>query len=105
MRVLLSVALLSLLGLAAPCRADDKEARAVVDRAVEALGGRKLLAAEASLSGKSKGHVVLKGNKSAVTNEWLVQGTDQLKWSSQVTLNDNPVSIKIGLDRGKGWIQ
>src|SRR5262249_23300856 len=57
MRFLTSVALVSLLGLAAPCRADDKEARAVVDRAVEALGGRKLLAAEVSLSGKSKGHV------------------------------------------------
>jgi hypothetical protein len=101
--VLLSV---SLFGLAAPCRAeDDREARAVLDRAVKALGGKKLLLAEGSLSGKSKGEVVLNGNKSAVSNEWVVQGTDRLKWSSEVTLNDKPISITIGLDRGKGWIQ
>lgn len=104
MRVVLSVGLVSLLCLV-PCRADDKETRAVVDGAIEALGGQKLLSAEISLSGKSKGHVVLNGNKSPVSNDWLVQGTDRLKWTSEVTFQDNPISVKIGLDRGKGWLQ
>jgi hypothetical protein len=106
MRGIVCLGFVSLLCLAAPVRAeDDKEARAAVDRAIKALGGEKVLASEGSLSGKSKGEATINGVKSTVSNEWVVQGTDRLKWVSEVTLNDKPVSITLGLDRGKGWIQ
>ena len=81
-----------------------KAARATLERGITALGGPKLLAARA-LSGTSRGSVFVLGNKSPVTNEWTVQGLDQLKWVTEVTLNDNPASITVVLDRDKGWIK
>jgi hypothetical protein len=83
---------------------DAKAARATLDRAIKAMGGPKLLAARA-LSGSSRGTIFVLGNKSPVTNEWTVQGLDQLKWVTEVTLNDNPAAITLVVDRDKGWIK
>src|SRR5262245_15457032 len=83
---------------------DAKAARATLDRAIAAMGGPKVLAARA-LSGTSRGTIFVLGNKSPVTNEWTVQGLDQLKWVTEVTLNDNPASIIVVVDRDKGWIK
>lgn len=106
-----SLPLLAVLGLSplvapAACRADEdaKAARATLERAIKAMGGPKLLAARA-LSGSSRGSVFVLGNKSPVTNEWTVQGLDQLKWVTEVTLNDNPAAITVVIDRDKGWIK
>ena len=61
-----------------------KAARATLDQAIEAMGGAKLLAAEASLSRHEQGHARGAGQaKSPVTNEWTVQGPDQLKWTTE----------------------
>src|SRR5262245_8408145 len=102
------VTLLLLCPFLAPpaCRADEdaKSARATLDRAIAAMGGPKLLAARA-LSGSSRGSIFVLGNKSPVTNEWTVQGLDQLKWVTEVTLNDNPASIVVVFDRDKGWVK
>jgi hypothetical protein len=83
---------------------DAKAARETLERAIKAMGGPKLLAARA-LSGTSRGTVFVLGNKSPVTNEWTVQGLDQLKWVTEVTLNDNPAAITVVIDRDKGWIK
>jgi hypothetical protein len=89
-----------------PLLADDsKEAKTTLDSAIVALGGEKVLKAEGSLSGKSKGHVVLNNVKSSVSNEWIVQGTDRVKWTTEVTLNDNPLSVTLGMAGGNLWIR
>lgn len=90
---------------AAAARGDDdaKAARAVVDRAIRAAGGAKPLA-KPSLRGKSKGTITLAGKSSAVANEWTVQGTDQLKWSTDLTLNDQAATFVIVLNGARGWI-
>jgi hypothetical protein len=100
------VGTLLVLGLVGIGRADEgKDARALLDRAIKAMGGEKVLAAEGSLAGKSKGNVVVNNVKMPASNEWTVQGTDRLKWTTEVTINDKPVNITLGLDRGKGWLQ
>jgi hypothetical protein len=92
--------------LAGPLRAADdaKAARETLGRAIKAMGGEKLLAATA-LSGTSRGTIEVLGNKSPVTNEWTVQGIDQLKWVSEVKLGDNTAAIVLVLNRDKTWIK
>jgi hypothetical protein len=70
---------------------DAKAARAVLDRAIQAAGGTKRLSSKPALAGKSTGTV-------------QVQGTDQLKWSAEVTLDDNPTTVLLVVNRDKGWI-
>lgn len=84
---------------------EDKDARALLDRAIKAMGGEKVLAAEGSLSGRSKGSVVLNNVTMPASNEWTVQGTDRLLWKTEVTLNDKPVKVTVGLSGGKAWVQ
>jgi hypothetical protein len=83
---------------------DAKAARETLDRAVKAMGGSKLLAKKA-LSGTSRGTVEVLGNKSAVSNEWTVQGLDQLKWATSVTIGDNPTAVVLVLNRDKSWVK
>lgn len=92
--------------LVGPARAADdaKAARETLDRAVKAMGGPKLLAKKA-LSGTSRGTVEVLGNKSPVTNEWTVQGLDQLKWISEVKLGDNTAAVVLVLNRDKTWVK
>lgn len=102
-RCLSLVAVLALTGVA---QAEDaKEARAVVERAVKAMGGAKRLGMPA-LSGTGKGKVFILGKDQPVTNEWTVQGLDQVKWAMEVTLNDNPATqIQIVVNKDHGWIK
>lgn len=87
------------------CAEDEaKAARAMLDRAVKAMGGPKLLAMKA-LSGTSRGTLEALGNKNPVTNEWTVQGIDQFKWVTEVKLNDNPAAITVILNRDKSWVK
>lgn len=97
------LSLLVVLCLPGVLLADEKAARAILDRAIEALGGKKALAPRA-LSGTSRGTITVNETKSPITNTWTVQGLDQLKWSSEFTLNDNLTTIVMVVDRDKGWI-
>lgn len=81
---------------------DAKAARAALDRGIKALGGAKLLA-DRALTGTSRGTIFVLGMKSTVTNEWTVQGLDQIKWVSDVKLNDNPAAVVLVIDKDKGW--
>src|SRR5262249_3373748 len=96
---LVGVLCVSLIGAASRAAPEEqKEARAILARAIKAVGGEKVLAAEGSLSGKSRGSIYLNGAKTPVGNEWTVQGLDRLKWSSEVTLNERTHSIIVCLD-------
>jgi hypothetical protein len=84
---------------------DQKNARAILDRAIQASGGEKLLAAEGSLSGKSSGSIYPNGVKLAVNNEWTVQGLDRLRWSTELNPDKQSASLVIGMNPKKTWIQ
>jgi hypothetical protein len=83
---------------------DTKAAQATLDRAITAMGGAKVLAPRA-LSGTSRGTIEVLGMKNPVTNEWTVQGLDQVRWSSELTLNDKQTTIVLVVNGEKGWIK
>ncbi|MFO0877148.1 MAG: hypothetical protein U0840_07210 [Gemmataceae bacterium] len=97
---------LGVLVLAACGLAEDasKTARTTLDRAIQQMGGSKLLAPKA-LSGTSQGSVTTSDNKIKVANEWTVQGMNQMRWVTQVSLNDNPSKITLVLNGDQGWIK
>ena len=92
--------------LGSPLLADEaKSARQIVDRAVAAAGGAKLLAAQQSLSGTSRGTIHLGEARHTIENTWTVEGLDKLKWVSDLTMGDQTLNIVLVLDGKTGWIQ
>ena len=60
-------------------RADDQDAKSIVDKAIKALGGEEKLAKAESFSWKSKGTVNFGGNENEFTSETTIKGLDHLK--------------------------
>ena len=97
--MLRAAAVLLLLPLA--LRADDeKEARALLRRAIAALGGEKALSRPHALAGRSMGTLHAGGKTEAVANRFLVQGLDKLRWEAEAGSS----AFVLGLDGSKGWI-
>ncbi len=86
-----------------PAADTEKEARALLDRAIAALGGEKLLAKPHALTGTGKGKVTLLGGTQNVTNRWTVQGPDRMRWETELS-GDVNASIVMGLTGTKLWI-
>ena len=84
---------------------DTKAARLIVDQAIKAAGGAKLLDAQSSLSGTSRGKIHLADAEHSVENTWTVQGLDKLKWTSTLTMGDQTLNLLLVLDGKRGWIQ
>jgi hypothetical protein len=60
-------------------RADDKDAKAILDKAITALGGEEKLGKAQAFSWKSKGTVVFNGNENEMNNEVTVKGLDHFR--------------------------
>ena len=60
-------------------RADDKDAKAILDKAIAALGGEEKLGKAQAFSWKSKGTVVFNGNENEMNNEVTVKGLDHFR--------------------------
>jgi hypothetical protein len=60
-------------------RADDKDAKAILDKAIAALGGEEKLGKVQAYSWKSKGTVVFNGNENEMNNEVTVKGLDHFR--------------------------
>ena len=84
---------------------ETKAARRIVDRALVAAGGAKLLASQQSLSGTSRGTIQLGDAQHTIENSWAVQGLDKLHWKSDLTAGDQSLNIVLVLDGKRGWIQ
>jgi hypothetical protein len=98
--------LLVLIVLAPTLHADEaKSARQIVERAIAASGGAKLLASQQALSGTSRGTIALGDAKRTVENAWTVEGLDKMKWAADLTTGDQTLNIVLVLDGKRGWIQ
>jgi hypothetical protein len=74
-------------------RGDEaKTARATLDRAIKAMGGAALLGKHPALAGKSQGKMTVNTKTSPVTNEWLVQGLDQVTWTTRASIPGSSAS-------------
>jgi hypothetical protein len=61
-------------------RADDKDAKAILDKAIAALGGEEKLGKAQAFSWKSKGTIVFNGNENEMNNQVTVKGLDHFRW-------------------------
>jgi hypothetical protein len=94
-------ALVSALG--GPARADDKDVKAVLDKAVKALGGEDKLAAAKAATWKTKGKVTFGGNDIDFTGSVTVQGLDHFRQENESEFMGNKVQRVTVLAGDKGW--
>ncbi len=93
------------LALSGPAWADDKEATAILDKGIKALGGEEKLAKVKATTWKAKGKLTFLGNESDVTAEATTQGLDHARQELEAELGGNKVQFVSVLDGDKGWIK
>jgi hypothetical protein len=92
--------------LTAPSRAADKTDPAVViDKAVDAAGGRDKLAAVKAIAWSSKGTIAISGTDSPFTSHVVYQGPDKRRLSFEADIAGNPIKVVVVVNGDKGWRQ
>lgn len=105
-RILGALLALTLAVPAAGARAaDDKDAKPILDRAVEALGGEAALKkAAASATWKTKGKVVMNGDTNDFSTQATAKGVDHLRDEFTGEFGGNEVRGVRVLAGKKGWM-
>jgi hypothetical protein len=93
------------LALTGPVRADDQgETRALVDKAIKALGGKDKLARFKAATWKAKG--TLYGNEEvSFEAEWTVQGPEKHRIEADAEANGQKFKVFIVLNGDMGWFK
>jgi hypothetical protein len=93
------------LGLAAQAaRAEDeKDASAVLDRAIKALGGEEKLSKVKAYSVKRRGSFTFNDNASEFSGQTTVQGTDHYRSEFESNANGNTFKAVTVIAGDKGW--
>jgi hypothetical protein len=94
-----------LVGLGPLAAADDPDAKAVIDRAVEALGGAKKLGAVQAVRWKTRGKIKINRNneQSDFTAKVTAWGIDKFRQEFEGELRGNVGKSVIVIDGDKGW--
>jgi hypothetical protein len=91
-------------GPGGPARAEDaNDAKAILDKAIKALGGEEKLSTVHAASWKSKGKITFGGMDSDFTMEVTVQGLDHLRQVFEGEFGGNKVKGILVLKGDKGW--
>jgi hypothetical protein len=91
------------LGLSQLARSDDQEAKAVIDKAVNALGGAEKLNAAKAVTWKSKGKIIIEDNENKYTSKVAVRGLNHFRQEFEGEFNGNPIKGVTVLDGDKAW--
>jgi hypothetical protein len=89
--------------IAIPVRADEKEAKATIDKAIKAMGGEEKLTGIKAFSAKGKGQIALEGNDYDFTFEMTTKGIDKYRSSYEVEVDGKKFDGVTVLDGDKGW--
>jgi negative regulator of sigma E activity len=89
--------------IAIPVRADEKEAKATINKAIKAMGGEEKLTGIKSFSAKGKGQIALEGNDYDFTFEMTTKGIDKYRSSYEVEVDGKKFDGVTVLDGDKGW--
>jgi hypothetical protein len=90
--------------LAAQSPADvSKEAGAVLDKAIKAMGGEKKLAEAKTVNWKGKGKIFIEGNENDFTSETTIQGLDHLRGGFEGNFGGNEIKAVTVVAGDKGW--
>jgi hypothetical protein len=88
-----------------PARAEEDPARAVLDRAVKALGGADKLGQLQGVSFRSQGIFQAGDQKVEMSGDVNAQALHRFRWQISVTFMGRTESGVLVLDGDKGWIQ
>jgi hypothetical protein len=80
-------------------RAGDSDAKAIVDKAIKALGGEEKLAKANAFSYKAKGTVNFQGNENDMSVEVTAKGLDHFRREA----GNDQFHVSFVLDGEKGW--
>ncbi len=83
--------------------AEGKDATAVLDKAIKALGGEEKLSKIKAASWKSKGTFVIMGNESPFELQTTMQGLDHIRLQFEAEFNGMAVKGATVLAGEKGW--
>jgi hypothetical protein len=83
----------------APARADDADAKSILDKAIKALGGEEKLSKVAAYTWKSEGTITFNGNENQFDSNVTVKGLDHLR---REVGSDN-FNFVVVLAGDKGW--
>jgi hypothetical protein len=98
MRSILGAAM-AIVFLGVPSRADDKDAKAILDKAISALGGAEKLGKVNAFSWKSKGTITFNGNENDFTGQVTIKGLDQYRRE----FGNDQFNAVVVVDGAKGW--
>jgi hypothetical protein len=91
------------LALGGPAWADDKEATAILDKGIKALGGEEKLAKVKAVSYKGKGKLSFGGNDSDYSVQGTMEGLDKMRQDIEGEFMGNKVQFAFVLAGDKGW--
>jgi hypothetical protein len=83
--------------------AEGKDAQAIVDKAIKALGGEEKLAAAKGATWKAKGTIEINGGENPFTTHTTVQGLDHLRQEFEGEFGGNTVKGVVVVNGDKGW--
>ena len=90
-------------GIGSPARADENEAKAVIDKAIKAMGGEDNLSRIKAFVAKGKGTVFFDGKEIPFTFELKSQGIGQYRSAYEGEVDGNKFDGLTVLDGDKGW--
>jgi hypothetical protein len=92
------------LAAAGAARADDKaDMRAVIDKAIQAVGGADKQAAGKAVTFKLKGKSYVTGAATDYTGDWAVQPPDKLRFQLDLDINGMKITILQVFNGREGW--
>jgi hypothetical protein len=90
-------------GLGGAARADDQDAKAILDKAIRAVGGQEKLGKIKVATWKAKGKITFEENENEFTSRATVQGLDHYRTEFEGQFNGNQVQGVTVLNGEKGW--
>ena len=90
-------------GLVGSARADEAGAKAVVEKAIKAIGGAEKIAKAGVLTWKSKGTITLNDVDNEFNGRTVAQGVDRYRAEFEGDFNGNQVKGVTVIDGKKGW--
>jgi hypothetical protein len=100
--IVTTLATLVICGVGATGTADDG-AKAVLDKAIRALGGEAKLSKAKGISWTSRGTFTFGGNESAFTSKATVAGLDRLHQDWEIDFKGNTIRTTNVIDGDQGW--
>ena len=103
MKRILGAMLLAAFAVGGPARADEQEVKAVLDKAIKALGGEEALGKAEAVSWKTAGKMTFGDNTNDFKGQTTARGLDRLRSEFDGEFGGNPVKGVTVLAGDKAW--